>query len=157
GGTAFFLDADPADPPLPPGAAGWALAPAPAPAPPGRVGLVIPAGLSDLAPGLRVLRAVDTRDGLPFGADLIGVTLVPAVTAPIGSVARGATLVLATAHAAADVEVFLNGARVPAADVDFLSATQVRLVVPAAATPGPGVLVLRAGKVSGPDAPVTVT
>jgi hypothetical protein len=157
GGTAFFLDPDPADPPLPPGATGWALAPAPAPAPPGRVGLVVPAGLSNLAPGPRALRAVDSREGLPFGADLIGVTLVPAVTAPIGSVARGATLLLATAHAAADVEVFLNGARVPAADVDFLSATQVQLVVPAAATPGPGVLVLRAGKVSGPDAPVTVT
>jgi hypothetical protein len=153
--TTFFLDADPADPPLPPGAPGWALTPAPPPpAPPGQIGLVVPAGLRGLVPGQRALRAVDTREGLPFGADLIGVTLVPAVAAPVGSVARGATVVLATAHAAADVEVFLDGAKVPAI---FLSVTQVQVTVPATAPTGPGVLVLRAGKVTGPDAPVTVT
>lgn len=157
--TTFFLDADPADPPLPPGATGWLLPldPPPPSPPPGQVRLSIPASLAGLVPGQRGLRAVDTREGLPFGTDLIGVTLVPAISAPIGPVARGATVVLATAHAAPDVEVFLNGTKLPAADVAFLSVTQVQVTVPATATVGAGVVVLRAGKVTGPDAPVTVT
>ena len=89
--------------------------------------------------------------------DRIGITLVPAVTAAIGSVARGATVALATAHSAADVEVFLAGVRVPPTDVSFVSATQMNVTIPNSAPTGAQALVLRAGKVAGPDASVTIT
>jgi hypothetical protein len=142
---------------LPPNQPAWPLTRSATAAPPGNVALDLPVGLADLVPGERALQAVDLEEGLPFGRDRIGVTLVPAVTAAIGSVARGATVALATAHAAADVEVFLAGVKLPATDVSFVSAMQVNVTIPNSAPTGAQALLLRAGKVAGPDAPVTVT
>jgi hypothetical protein len=118
---------------------------------PGRVTVRLPD--DRLAPGLRALDAVASQDGLPAGRDAIGLTIVPAVTAPPGPLARGAAASLQARHAAPDVEAFLAGAAVPAT---FVSATQVDVDVPAGATAGPADLLLRAGKVSGPPTPVVI-
>ncbi len=157
GATAFSLSREADDPALPPPQEAWPLIRSATPSPPGTVAIVVPAGLANLAPGERALQAVDLEEGLPFGRDRIGITLVPAVTAAVGSVARGATKSLATAHAAADVEVFLAGIRVPATDVSFVSPTQVDVTIPNSAPTGTQAIVLRAGKVAGPDTPVTIT
>jgi hypothetical protein len=111
------VDDDPADP-----AGGWVMTVVPSP-PPGTVVLALPR--ADLAPGARRLDAESVADGLPAGRDSIGLTVVPAVTAPAGPIARGAATSLATAHAAADVEVFVGGVALPEASVTFVSATQV--------------------------------
>jgi len=154
-GTNFTLgrvDGDPAGP-----AGGWALTPSPVAVPPGDVALALPAAQASLPAGPRSLDAVALVDGLPAARDQLGLTLVPAVTAPVGAVARSGTVSLVTAHAAPDVEVFLNGAPVPAGDVTPVSATQVDVTVPPTAAVGTGTITLRAAKVAGPDAEVTIT
>ena len=151
----FTLGRESADPVGPPG--GWPLTVGAGPTPPGQVALELPLAQADLPPGERHIDATATEEGLPFGQDRIGVTVVPALTAPVGAVARGNPVVLACAHAAPDVEVFLNGQRVAPAQVTFVSATQVDFTVPPATATGPGTIMLRAGKVAGPDEPVTIT
>jgi hypothetical protein len=150
-GVAFSLAREPEDPPGPP--EGWALAAAPGPSPE-TVATALPR--ADLAPGARRLEAVATELGLPVGRDAIGLTVVPVVTGPATPVPAGAPATLATAHVAADVEVFVAGARLPDDDVEFVSATEVRVTLPAATPAGPVEVSLRAGRVAGPAATVEV-
>jgi hypothetical protein len=103
-----------------------------------------------LAPGTRQLTVTGLVEGLPAVSDRTALTLVPAVTGPAGPVAAGANLSLATEHAAPDVEVFVDGVAVPADDVNFVSATQVDIVVPATTSIGPRSLMLRAAHTAGP-------
>jgi hypothetical protein len=109
-----------------------------------------------LAPGPRRLDAVATESGLPAGRDSIGLTVVPAITGPAGPLARGAPVTLETVHAAPDVEVFLGGAAIAAADVQYVSPTEVEVTIPPATPVGPAELLLRAGKASGPPTVVTI-
>jgi hypothetical protein len=150
-GVAFSLAREPGDPPGPP--EGWALAAGPGPSP-GTVATALPR--ADLAPGARRLEAVATELGLPVGRDAIGLTVVPVVTGPATPVPAGAPSSLETAHAAADVEVFVAGARLPDDDVEFVSATEVRVTLPVATPAGPVEVSLRAGRVAGPAATVEV-
>lgn len=150
-GAAFSLAREPEDPPGPEG--GWAMAVAPGPAP-GTVTTAIPR--ADLAPGARRLEVAASEAGLPVGRDAIGVTVVPLVTGPATPVAAGAPVSLETAHAAPDVEVFVAGARLPDDDVEFVSATEVRVTLPSATPAGPAEVTLRAGRVAGPVATVEV-
>jgi hypothetical protein len=107
---------------------------------------------ADLAPGLRRLDVVVTENGLQVGRDSIGLTLVPTITGttPVATAAAGATVHLAVEHAARDLEVVLRGKVLPAANVTFVSATQVDVKIPAGAAAGPAPLALRANKTAGP-------
>jgi hypothetical protein len=107
---------------------------------------------ADLAPGLRRLDVVVTENGLQVGRDSIVLTLVPTITGttPVATAAAGATVHLAVEHAARDLEVVLRGKVLPAANVTFVSATQVDVKIPAGAAAGPAPLALRANKTAGP-------
>jgi uncharacterized protein (TIGR03437 family) len=111
---------------------------------------------ADLAPGTRRLDATTTEAGLPVGRDSIGLTVVPRVTPPAAALATGTPVTLDTLHAAPDVEVFLDGAALASASVAFASPTQVDVTLPAATPAGTVTLMLRAGKVAGPEVEVTV-
>lgn len=145
--AAYTLAPVDGDPPLPAGASAWTLAVLRSDGPT-TVVLRLPG--ADLAPGARRLDVTETEGAIATGRDSIGLTIVPAITGPAGTVAPGDTVTLATEHAAADVEVFLGGRPLPAASVAFVSAQSVRIVVPADATVGPALLSLRAAKVAGP-------
>jgi uncharacterized protein (TIGR03437 family) len=77
---------------------------------------------------------------------------VPTITGttPVATAAAGATVHLAVEHAARDLEVVLRGKVLPAANVTFVSATQVDVKIPAGAAAGPAPLALRANKTAGP-------
>lgn len=107
-----------------------------------------------IAPGLRELDVTATENGLPFGRDSIGVTVVPVVTNAPNPIAKNTSVSLQTAHAAADVEVFVLGKRLD--NVIFVSPTQVDVVIPPATPSGPADVVLRAGKVAGPASDVNI-
>jgi len=74
----------------------------------------------------------------------------------VAPLATGIPVDLDTAHAAADVEVFLGGQALDTAAVTFVSATKVQLTLPSTAPAGPAEIVLRAGKVAGPAAVIEV-
>jgi hypothetical protein len=148
--TVFTLAREPGDPS---GTGDWPMTVV-AGAPPGHVLLRLPD--DRLAPGPRRLDAAATEAGLPAGRDSTGLTIVPAVTGPAGPLSRGVQVTLDTVHAAADVEVFVGGAAIDAADVSFVSPTEVEVTIPAATPLGPTELLLRAGKVAGPPREVTV-
>jgi len=153
GGVAFVLTEEPGDPVNPAGAGkGWAMTIVPG-SPPGSVVLRLPR--DDLAPGARRLDAFTTEEGLPAGRDTIGVTVVP-VAVPAGPLPRNAPVVVPTRHSAPDVEVFVGGAQLAPAQVNPLSATQVRITLPAATPVGQSDIVLRANKVAGPPVPVVI-
>jgi hypothetical protein len=141
-GSLFTLARTPQEPPPGPD---WAMTIVPG-APQDHVTLSLPSAA--IAPGLRELDVTATENGLPFGHDSIGVTVVPVVTTAPNPVAKNATVSLTTAHAAADVEVFVRGKRLD--NVTFVSPTKVNVVVPTATPSGPADVVLRAGKVAGP-------
>jgi Pvc16 N-terminal domain len=152
-GATFTLAREPGDPAGP--ATGWAMTTAPAPqAPPGTVGLALPG--ADLAPGARRLDVTATESGIALGHDSIGLSVVPVVTGPAAPLSTGGPVDVDTAHAAPDVEVFLNGQPLDGAAVAFVSPTRVRLTLPATTPAGPAEIVLRAGKVAGPAAVVEV-
>jgi hypothetical protein len=149
-GSAFTLAREAADPAGPAG--GWPLAVSASP--PGSVVLEFPA--ADLAPGARRIDVVATEAGLAIGRDSIGVTVVPVVTDPTPQIQQGVPKTLATAHAAPDVEVFVGGRRLPAEDVEFLSATDVTVTIAPSTPAGPTDISLRAGKVAGPARPAVI-
>ncbi len=149
-GTAFTLARQPDDPP---GTGDWAMVVGAGPAP-GTVVLQLPR--PDLAPGTRRLDATTTEAGLPVGRDSIGLTIVPRVTPPAAPLATGTPVTLDTLHAAPDVEVFLDGTALASADVAFASPTQVGVTLPAATPAGPVTMMLRAGRVAGPEVEVSV-
>ncbi len=146
-GSVFTLAHEPAEPPGP----DWAMTLVPG-APPGHVILTLPA--ANIDPGLRELRVVATENGLPFGHDSIGLTVVPKLTGAPNPVPKNVGVSFQTAHAAPDVEVFVGGKRLQ--DVTCVSPTQVDVVVPTATPSGPADVVLRAGKVAGPAGSVTI-
>jgi Pvc16 N-terminal domain len=152
-GAAWTLarsDDDPAGPPE-----GWAMTLVPTPPPPpGTVRLRLPH--ADLAPGTRRLDVTVTEAGLLVGRDSIGVTVVPIVTGPTTALAKGTPVDLETAHAAADVEVFLAGTRLAPASVTFVSPTKVTITIPPATPAGSTEVALRAGKLAGPTTLVEV-
>jgi hypothetical protein len=132
-------DADPA------GAGDWPMSFVKADGP-RRVVLQLPQG--DLAPGARRLDVVVVENGLRVGGDSIGITVVPKVLGPTQTVAPGDSVDLVTAHAAPDVEVFLNGRKL--AGATYVSPTKVTVTIPMDTPAGPVELSLRAGKVAGP-------
>ena len=142
--TAFSLAREPGDPPGPAG--GWPLTLVSSG--PGQVRLRLTSGA--LPPGRRRIEAVATDAGLPVGRGSIGLSVAPTIAGPAGPVAAGATVSLTTAHATADVEVFLRGRRVPPSAAVFVSATQVDVTVAAGTPAGPLPAALRAGRVAGP-------
>ena len=150
-GVSFFLAREAGDPAGPP--EWWAMTVVPNP-PPRTIVLQLPR--DDLAPGARRLDAVAIVEGLPAGRDSIGVTVVPVVTGPPGPIAKNAPVMLATAHAASDVEMFVGGVPLAASAVGFVSATQVQVTIPSATPSGPTQVGLRANKVAGPLVEVTV-
>jgi hypothetical protein len=103
----------------------------------------------DLEPGARRLDAITAANGLPAGRDSIGLTVVPRVTGPAGPLPKGTPVVLETSHAAPDVEVFVRGTALDPGSVTQLSATEVRVTIPAATPSGPAELGLRANTVAG--------
>ena len=115
---------------------------------PGAVVLQLPQ--ADLAPGTRRLDVTVSENGLRFGSDSIGLTVVPTIMGPSAVVAAGASVQLVTAHAAPDVEAFLNGRQLSANAVTYTSPTSVTIDIPNGTPAGPAVLALRAGKVAGP-------
>jgi hypothetical protein len=149
-GTVFTLARSLGDPP---GVGDWPLAGVPGPAP-GTVTLALP--YPGLAPGCRRLGATALELGLPAGGGTVDITIVPRVAAPLAPLTRGSSAALDVVHAAADIEVFLNGARVPPADVAFDSPTRIAITVPGSTPTGPGHIELRAAKVAGPVTPVVV-
>lgn len=152
-GATFTLAREPDDPPGPAG--GWAMNVIPAPpVPTGHVRLGLPR--DDLAPGARRLDVRAVEGGLPFGSDSIGLTVVPVLTGPAGPLAKGSPIALDTAHGGPDVEVFLDGARLPVAPAPAPTATTVTVTIPPATAPGPAEIALRAGKVAGPATIVEV-
>jgi hypothetical protein len=152
-GTTFMLAREAADPAGPP--AGWPMTTVPMPpAPAGTVRLALPR--ADLAPGSRRLDVTAVEGGLALGQDSIGLSVVPVVTGPVTPLATTVPVEIETAHAAADVEVFLGGQRVDPAAVAFQSATKVQLTLPSTTPAGPAEIALRAGKVAGPAATVEV-
>lgn len=152
-GAAFSLARERGDPAGP--GAGWPMTVVAAPpAPPGHVRLGLPR--DDLAPGTRRLDVSASEAGLPIGRDSIGLTVVPVVTGPVAPLAKGTPVTLDTAHAAPDVEVFVNGARLDPATVAFESPTSVTVTIPPATPSGPADIALRAGKVAGPAGTVEV-
>jgi hypothetical protein len=151
-GTTFTLAREAADPAGP--AAGWPMTAVPTP--PARAGTVrLSLPRADLAPGSRRLDVTALEGGLALGQDSIGLSVVPVVTGP-AALATTAPVEIATAHAAADVEVFLGGQRVDPAAVTFRSATKVQLTLPSTTPAGPAEIALRAGKVAGPAVTVEV-
>ena len=146
-GTSFALAHEREDPAGP----DWAMTVVGG-APPGHVTLRLPD--AGIAPGLRVLSVSALEDGLPFGDDAIGLTVVPAVTVPAAPLAKGVPVSLQTVHAARDVEVFLGGAKL--AQATYVSPTQVDVTIPNATPSGPTDVVLRAAKVAGPARSVTI-
>jgi hypothetical protein len=146
-GSVFTLAHDPADPP----GGDWALTVAPG-APQDHVTLTLPS--PNIAPGLRELEVSATENGLPFGHDSIGLTVVPRLTNAPNPIAKNVTETFQTAHASPDVEVFVLGKRL--ADVTFVSPTHVDVVIPPATPSGPADVVLRARKVAGPAGSVTI-
>lgn len=108
--------------------------------------------LADATPvaGERRLDVTAAQDGLLLGRDSIGVSVVPRIGGHAGTVTAGSTVQLTTAHAGADVEVFLGGARVPPGDVAFVSPTQVDVTLPVATPLGPLPASLRSAKLAGP-------
>ena len=151
-GTTFTLARETGDPAGP--ANGWPLTLVPNP-PPGAVVLELPR--ADLAPGTRRIDAAAVEDGLLVGGDSIGVTVVPAITAPGGPIARNAVASLATAHAAADVEIFVGGTPLAPGRVTFVSPTQVDVNIPNTVAAGATDLALRANKVAGPPVGAVLT
>jgi hypothetical protein len=152
-GAAFTLAREREDPPGPAG--GWPMiVVAGPPPPPGHVRLNLPR--DDLAPGARRLDVTLTEAGLPAGSDSIGLTVAPRVSEPAGALAKGTPVALDTAHAAPDVEVFVNGVRLDPGSVTFGSPTAVTVTLPPATPSGPGSIALRAGRVAGPVTPVEV-
>jgi hypothetical protein len=152
-GATFTLARETVDPAGP--ASGWPMtAISTPPAPVGAVRLGLPQ--ADLAPGARRLDVTATEGGLPLGHDSIGLSVVPVVTGPTGPLAKTGPVEVDTAHAAADVEVFLGGRPLDTTAVEFVSATKVQLTLPATIPAGPAEIVLRAGKVAGPPALVEV-
>ncbi len=103
-----------------------------------------------LTPGVRQLSVTGLIDSLPVIGDRAALTVVPAVLGPTGPVAAGATVSLDTAHAGSDVEVFFDGVALDGADVTFVSATQVDIVVPSTAAAGSHEVALRTGRTAGP-------
>lgn len=150
-GVAFLLARESGDPAGP--AEGWAMTVVPNP-PPGAVVLQLPR--DDLAPGARRLDAVSTEEGLPSGRDSIGVTVVPVMTGLSTPVATNVPVVLPTAHAAPDVEVFVGGVRLAPSDVTFLSPIQVEVTIPASTPSGTTEVGLRANRVAGPTLPLEI-
>jgi hypothetical protein len=150
-GAAFLLARAPGDPPGP--AEGWSMTVVPG-ATGDSVRLQLPR--ADLEPGARQLGAATTANGLPAGRDSIALTVVPRVTGPAGPLPNAAPLVLETAHAAPDVEVFLRGARLDPTSVMQLSATEVRVTIPATTASGPAELGLRANTVAGPGTELVI-
>lgn len=148
-GTAFTLARESGDPA---GPDDWPLALVESA--PGTVTLTLPD--PGLAPGTRRLDATAFEAGLLLGRDSIGITVVPRVTGPSVPLPTGTPTTLDTVHAASDVEVFLNGTRVPAADVDFVSPTEISATIPAGTPSGPAGVMLRANKVSGPEVEVEI-
>jgi len=146
-GSVFTLAHDRADP----SGSDWPMTVVPG-APPGHVTLSLPD--ANIAPGLRELDVTATENGLPFGHDAIALTVVPVLTGAPDPVPKNASVSLQTAHAAADVEVFVRGR--PVDDVTYVSPTQVDVVISAATPSGPADVVLRAGKVAGPSGSVTI-
>jgi hypothetical protein len=144
GDVAFTLAREAADPA---GPDDWPMTVVHPPAA-GHVTLALPG--PDLAPGLRRLDVRATADGLPAGGDALGLTIVPAVSGPAGPIARNTAVDLGTAHAAPDVEVFVDGAQLPASAVVYQSPTKVTVTLPPATPVGAAELMLRAGKVAGP-------
>ena len=150
-GAVFTLARFAGDPAGPAG--GWPMtAIAAPPAPPGHVRLGLPRG--DLAPGARRLDVSLSEAGLLVGRDSIGLTVVPVVTGPAGPLPKSTPVALVTAHAAADVEVFLNGRRLDPASVTYTAPNAVSITIPPATPSGPVEIALRAGKVAGP--PTTI-
>jgi hypothetical protein len=152
-GATFTLARERGDPPATDGAWPMTVVALP-PAPPGHVRLSLPR--DDLAPGARRLDVSVSEGGLPVGRDSIGLTVPPVVTGPSAPLGKGVPTVLDTAHAAPDVEVFVNGARLDPATVTFGSATSVTVTIPPATPSGPAEIALRAGKVAGPTTTVEV-
>ena len=150
-GAAFTLARVDGDPD---GTGDWDLAPVLPPPAPGTVRLTLPR--ADLAPGARRLDVTVTQSGLLVGRDSIGLTVVPVVTGPSGPLAKGSPTDLDTAHAAADVEVFLDGGRLDPGTTTFVTPTRVTVTIPASAAAGPAGIALRAGKVAGPVTSVEV-
>jgi hypothetical protein len=146
-GSVFTLAHDPGDPPGP----DWAMTVVPG-ARPGHVTLALPD--ARIAPGLRELEVAATENGLPFGHDSIGLSVVPALTGAPHPVPKQVAVTFQTAHVAPDVEVFVLGKRLQ--NVTFVSPTQVSVVIPSATPSGPADVVLRAGKVAGPAGSVTI-
>lgn len=103
-----------------------------------------------VAPGERLLDVRTFEGGLPTGQDATRVTLVPAVTGHAGGGLPGTDVDLTTTNVADDVEVFLGGVAVDAADVTFQSPTQVRVTVPAGTPSGPLPVSLRSRRTAGP-------
>jgi hypothetical protein len=148
--TLARVDDDPAGPPE-----AWpmTLVTAP-PAPPGTVRMELPR--ADLAPGTRRLDVSMSEAGLLVGRDSIGLTVVPVVTGPSTPLAKGSPVDVDTAHAAADVEVFLAGMRLDPSSVTFTSPTELKITIPPATPAGPTEIALRAGKLAGPTTLVEV-
>jgi len=121
------------------------------PAAPGR--LVLRVTNPALTPGARRLTVTVSEAGLTAARDSIGLTVVPVVTGPATPLARGAPVTLDTAHATADLEVYLGGRRIDAA---FDSPTAITVTIPNTTPPGPVEVLLRANKVAGSPATVTV-
>jgi hypothetical protein len=146
--TAYVLAAEPGDP-APTPAGGWPMTVVEETA--GGVTLRLPR--NDLRPGTRRLDAVATVEGLPFGRDSIGVTVVPVVLANTAPVASGGPVTLTTAHCAPDVELYFDGRAVP---VTGVTPTSVTFTVPAGSA-GKRPLMLRSNRVAGPPYVLDVT
>jgi len=143
-GASFTLAWQAGDPPGP--ALGWPLTVVSATT----ASVTLRVTQPDLAPGNRRVQVTATQGGLLVGSDFLDIRLVPAVTAPTGTVSKAAPVNLSTSHAAPDVEVFVRGVRLDPASVTFKSATQVQIQLPPTAPSGPAPVTLRAGKVAGP-------
>lgn len=142
GTGAYTLDRRVEDPAGPAG--GWPLTVTQK----GGEGVALRLSEAGLAPGERLLRVRVTDGAGP--QDAVGVTVVPLPTVTGVAAARKASVRLAVAHAAPDVEAFLAGRPMPAR---YISATEVEVTVPDTAPTGPVELSLRAGRVAGPGVP----
>ncbi|MGH1491155.1 MAG: DUF4255 domain-containing protein [Acidimicrobiales bacterium] len=143
GEVAFSLRREPNDPD---GPNEWPLTATPA----GPSAYELDLSLETLAAGGRQLSVTGSVNGLPAGGDRTAITLVPAVTAAPTPGAAGSTVALATTHAGEDVEVFFDGVALDPADVTFVSATQVDIVVPLTAATGMHSVALRSAQTAGP-------
>jgi hypothetical protein len=116
-------------------------------------GVVLRLPRHDLVAGTRRLDATATAEGLPFGRDSIGVTVVPVVVGNSAPVVSGGSVTLTTAHTGDDTELFFEGRLVAVAGV---TPTTVTFTVPAASM-GTRTLMLRSGRVAGPAFDLVVT